>query len=126
MSQTLHTIAPTILSPLLRFYIESESSDIAFTTIRRVLTALIHHCKSAEQFTPLTDFLVKEVVDAPKEDTEAFKRLLEAVVVVCSVRQGSRLTGILPSRLYVSLHANTFLRKPSAEAPFSIPVIPFL
>ena len=97
----LHTIAPTILSPLLRFYIESEDSDIAFTTTRRVLTALIHHCKSAEQFTPLSDLLVKKVVDTPKEDTEAFKRLLEAVVVICSVRQGSRLTGILSSHLYM-------------------------
>ncbi|KAJ7597870.1 hypothetical protein C8J56DRAFT_329594, partial [Mycena floridula] len=96
-SQTLHTATPTIFSPLLNQHIVCESHPTTFTLIRRLLTALIHHVKHAEQLLPISDVLVNDLlmrsgkVDSDGEKEE-LRRLLEVVAVSCSVRRGSRLT----------------------------------
>lgn len=67
-----------------------------------MLTALIHHVKSAEQFAPLGDLLVEKFVQIvtelesgssiTEERQESLRRILTIVSVVCSVRQGSRMS----------------------------------
>ncbi|TFY83749.1 hypothetical protein EWM64_g255 [Hericium alpestre] len=69
----------------------------AFICIRRVLTALIHHCKGVEQFSPAADVLVdlfKVETQFTSSDDEQLRlsRLLEVMSVVCYVRQGNRLS----------------------------------
>ncbi|GJE97349.1 DRIM domain-containing protein [Phanerochaete sordida] len=92
VSQTLHTTTPSLAAPLLRHYLTCEDLEVPFTVLRRLLTALAHHCKTAEQFSPLSDLLTEQLTSAPKEDTEQLRRLLEIVTVPCSVRQGSRMS----------------------------------
>ncbi|KIP04980.1 hypothetical protein PHLGIDRAFT_25296 [Phlebiopsis gigantea 11061_1 CR5-6] len=92
VSQTLHTTTSSIFAPLLRYYLSCEDSEDVFTVLRRLLTALSHHCKSADQFSPISDFLTEEFTSSPKEDSETLRRLLEVVTVPCSVRQGSRMS----------------------------------
>ena len=92
VSQTLHTITPTIFAPLLRHYLTCDDPETSFTVIRRLLTALAHHCKSAEQFSPLSDLITEQLSSAPKENLEPLRRLLEVIAVPCSVRQGSRMS----------------------------------
>ena len=64
--------------------------------IRRVLTALIHHIKDAEQFALLADVLVQQFTPISKtttrDDPERLQRMLEVVSVATSVRQGSCFT----------------------------------
>ncbi|KAL6304961.1 armadillo-type protein [Sparassis latifolia] len=92
VSQTLHTATSTLFSPLLQYHIAVEAPKRSFTLIRRVMTALIHHCKSAEQFAPVADLLVDQFLQAVKsDDQESIRRMLELVTVACSVRQGSRM-----------------------------------
>ncbi|KAI0070349.1 hypothetical protein K474DRAFT_1670178 [Panus rudis PR-1116 ss-1] len=98
VSQTLHTVTSSVFAPLVRYHLDCEESDVerTFTILRRVLTALAHHCKTAEQYSPVADFLVEFFTNTTEENTnsvERIRRLLELVTVVCSVRQGSRLTG---------------------------------
>lgn len=90
----------------------SEALQDAFTVIRRLLTALTHHCKSAEQFSPISDVLYEylatsvKVNDAVQE--ERLRRIIEVLAVPCSVRGGSRigsnhLSTILSQILLVTL-----------------------
>ncbi|KAI0782968.1 armadillo-type protein [Abortiporus biennis] len=92
VSQTLHTTTPTIFTPLLGHYLSCDDPDISFTVLRRLLTALAHHCKTSEQYSPLSDILVKSFSDFNISETPPLVRLLELLTVPCSVRQGSRLT----------------------------------
>ena len=78
---------------MLHTYMDAEDPEQLFIVLRRVLTALIHHCKTADQFAPLSDILVQTVEAARKDKPEPLQCLVEILVVVCSVRQGSRLTG---------------------------------
>ncbi|KAI0705265.1 armadillo-type protein [Cerioporus squamosus] len=93
VSQTLHTVTASLVTPLLEYYLSCDDSEDAFTLVRRVLTALIHHCKGAEQFSPVSDAVVKKYTENVKgSDEERIRRILEVVSVVCSVRQGSRMS----------------------------------
>lgn len=58
------------------------------------MTALIHHCKNAEQFEPVADTMMLQLKDCVKTpaDVEKLRRILEITTVAASVRQGSRLT----------------------------------
>ncbi|OCH91059.1 hypothetical protein OBBRIDRAFT_887230 [Obba rivulosa] len=103
VSQTLHTATPSIFKPLLQYHLACADPAASFTLVRRLLTALIHHCKSSEQFTPLADVLLvffTQVLQASEPDREHLRRILEVVSIACSVRQGSRLT---PQHLYAIL-----------------------
>lgn len=75
------------------------------TLIRRSLTAFIHHVKSADQFSPVATMLIDQLDSTLRHYAEGSAtdpsnvllnvqlcRMLEVVVVPCSVRQGSRLT----------------------------------
>ncbi|KZT18582.1 hypothetical protein NEOLEDRAFT_1246369 [Neolentinus lepideus HHB14362 ss-1] len=95
VSQTLHTATTSILTPLLQYHLACEESGATYTLLRRPLTAFIHHCKGPEQFTAVADLLVDQfttMVQTKDKDSETLRRMLEIMAVVCSVRQGSRLT----------------------------------
>ncbi|CAL1711913.1 unnamed protein product [Somion occarium] len=92
VSQTLHTISPTVFAPLLQYYLTCEEPDQSFTVLRRMLTALAHHCKTSEQYSPIADIIVEELAKAEPAEIERLRRLLEIATVPISVRQGSRLT----------------------------------
>ena len=58
--------------------------------------------KNAEQFELLGDLIVQKFFDLLKStemssesDVERLRKMIEVVGVVCSVRQGSRLNGML-------------------------------
>jgi hypothetical protein len=103
VSQTLHTSTASIFTPLLDYYISTNSNtNTTYTLIRRSLTALVHHVKNAEQFELLGDLIVRKFLDLLKStdmssetDVERLRKMIEVVGVVCSVRQGSRLNGTL-------------------------------
>lgn len=103
VSQTLHTTAPSLLRPLLDYHLmtasDSEAVQDSFTILRRVLTALTHHCKNAEQFLPIMEILLEHLARLTEQNSafldnehERLRRLLEVLTVPCSVRSGSRLT----------------------------------
>ncbi|KAH9067708.1 armadillo-type protein [Lactarius vividus] len=97
VSQTLHTTAPSIIAPLVKVHLRSQQHALTHICIRRLLTALIHHCKSAEQFLPVSELLTVEFTSAAQSieferDAEGLDRIIEIIAVVTSVRQGSRVT----------------------------------
>ncbi|KAF8901183.1 armadillo-type protein, partial [Gymnopilus junonius] len=95
VSQTLHTCAPSIFTPLISYHLFTASDPKAtYTLLRRTLTALIHHVKNAEGFTLVGQVLVERFISLVKEEEnmEPLKRMLDVMAVVSGVRQGSRLT----------------------------------
>ncbi|KAK0189706.1 hypothetical protein F5146DRAFT_1052188 [Armillaria mellea] len=96
VSQTLHTATQSILKPLLAFHLSCEIAEPTYTLLRRILTALIHHVRNSEKFSPIGDLLVSAFIDfmseAHADNTEGRRRVLEILSVSCSVRQGSRHT----------------------------------
>lgn len=106
VSQTLHTVSPSLINPLVTFYLTCEKdADALYTLIRRVFTAFIHHVKGAEQFTLITNIVVKSMSSTPQESTERFRRAMEIAAVIASVRNGSRLTSQNIKQLYELLPA---------------------
>ena len=76
----------------------TEESEIISRLLRRVLTALIHHCSTAEQFSPISELVIgrfmkiineKEKIDS---NVDQLRKTLDLVVVICTVRKGSRLS----------------------------------
>jgi U3 small nucleolar RNA-associated protein 20 len=99
VSQTMHTAAPLIITPLINYHLTCEKTGPTYNLLRRVLTALIHHCKSADQFAPVADLVItrlSEVVNehsqAMESDDCALERIVNVVAVMCAVRQGSRMS----------------------------------
>ncbi|KAH9007602.1 armadillo-type protein [Lactarius deliciosus] len=97
VSQTLHTTAPSIIAPLVKVHLRSRQHALTLSCIRRLLTALIHHCKSAEQFLPVSELLTENFTNAAQAiefegDADGLDRVIEIIAVVTSVRQGSRVT----------------------------------
>ncbi|KAL0573671.1 U3 snoRNP protein [Marasmius crinis-equi] len=104
VSQTLHTVTPSLINPLITHYLTCEqNADSEYTLLRRVFTAFIHHVKGAEQFTLITDIIIKHLSSTTSEDTEKFRRVLEIAAVIASVRSGSRLTSQNITQLYALL-----------------------
>lgn len=98
MSQTLHTATPFIVASLLQAHLKSPEPTLTFTCLRRLLTALIHHCKGAEYFLPISELLTERLISSARytksrTDIDDLNRLIEIISVVTSVRQGSRMTG---------------------------------
>lgn len=111
VSQTLHTATTSIFAPLLAYHMTSETPELTYTLIRRVLTALIHHVKKADQFTPLADLLVGQFASLSKstqstspEHIESLRRMLEIISVPTAVRQGSRLAQSHLSALFAEIN----------------------
>ncbi|KAK0463186.1 armadillo-type protein [Desarmillaria tabescens] len=96
VSQTLHTATQSIIKPLLAFHLSCEIAEPTYTLLRRILTALIHHVKNSEKFSPIGDLLVSTFTDFMSEtnsnNLEGRRRVMEILSVSCSVRQGSRHT----------------------------------
>ncbi|KAF8991462.1 armadillo-type protein [Cyathus striatus] len=110
VSQTLHTATISIITPLVSYHLTTEQPEATATIIRRTLTALIHHVKTADQFSALGDALIKQylkalegVEPASAEKMEEFRRMVEVIAVPCAVRQGSRLTEPQITTLYTTL-----------------------
>ncbi|KAF5389929.1 hypothetical protein D9757_003643 [Collybiopsis confluens] len=108
VSQTLHTVTPTLFAPLLEFHLSCEESDSSFTLVRRILTAFIHHVKGPEQFSSIADIVIKEFTKKTSEATgpenggEPLRRIVEVAAVLASVRNGSRLTPTNLKQLFTS------------------------
>ncbi|KAJ3935001.1 MAG: armadillo-type protein [Lentinula lateritia] len=109
VSQTLHTVTPTLISTLLEFHLSCMDSDTSYTLIRRVVTAFIHHIKGPDQFQPIADTIVKQYAEICSIDHEAedrheekLRRILEVAAVPASVRNGSRLSSASLTQLYAS------------------------
>ncbi|KAF5354672.1 hypothetical protein D9756_005618 [Leucocoprinus leucothites] len=96
ISQTLHTSTVPLFTPLLAWHISAEDPEATFTVLRRSLTALVHHVKTADQFSALGELLIRELKKVLDEDdgtdSEKLRRVLEVVSIPYSVRQGSRMT----------------------------------
>lgn len=98
VSSTLHTTSPPIMGPLIDCYLSCENPDLLYTLLRRTLTSMIHHCKGAEQFSGIAEILTTQLLttvsQSPSNDAEVerLRRILQLISVVCSVRQGSRLS----------------------------------
>lgn len=104
VSSTLHTTSSSIVGLVIDCYLNCENPDLLYTLLRRVLTSIIHHCKGAEQFSAIAEILSTRFSTAVDEcpsnnaERERFHRILKLISVVCSVRQGSRLScELLPS-----------------------------
>lgn len=77
--------------------------------MRRLLIALIHHCKGAEQFFPISELLIEKLTSAAlsiefERDVDGLDRIIEIIAVVTSVRQRSRMTGV-----HLSIRVQTLL-----------------
>jgi U3 small nucleolar RNA-associated protein 20 len=131
VSQTLHTATPSLVSPLLQVHLRSQEPALTHTCLRRLLTALIHHCKGAEHFLPVSQLLTERFISLarsvkPEDDISCLSRLIEIISVVSSVRQGSRITGAyLLVCVYITLtypqvgQLSTFTTTLSSLVPFS-------
>ncbi|KAH8110477.1 hypothetical protein DFH11DRAFT_1547369 [Phellopilus nigrolimitatus] len=96
VAQTLHTCAPTLVGSCLDYYLTGNADELESVEklLRRLLTALIHHCAKAEQFSPAADQLLQKFVSITDAgcNSEDARRMLNVLAVPCSVRHGSRLS----------------------------------
>jgi len=116
VSQTLHTATPSVVAPLLQVHLKSQDPAQTYTCLRRLLTALIHHCKGADDFLPASELLTERFINSAQSvnsdiGTDSLDRLIEIISVVASVRQGSRLTGAL---LYICVNIIPDISKSSS------------
>jgi U3 small nucleolar RNA-associated protein 20 len=122
VSQTLHTATPSIVAPLLQVHLRSQEPALTHTCLRRLLTALIHHCKGADQFLPISELLTERFISLARslkweDDTDGLSRFIGIISVVSSVRRGSRMTGEL---LSICLRITPDLPYPQADQLSSI------
>ncbi|KAF8622933.1 hypothetical protein AX15_006611 [Amanita polypyramis BW_CC] len=117
VSQSLHTCTTSLFRPLLTYHIMSSTTPaLTHALIRRSLTAFIHHVKNADQFSPVAEVLIGQfdlvmrcyletssVSQTSVPLDEQLRRMLEVIVVPCSVRQGSRLSHSNVERLFAYL-----------------------
>ena len=92
VAQTIHTSGPSLISSCLDYYLAASDEDLGPLSklLRRTLTALVHHCSKADQFSVVAELLIRRFRDTT--EVEQSKRMLDLLTVPCSVRQGSRLT----------------------------------
>ncbi|KIJ51368.1 hypothetical protein M422DRAFT_203512 [Sphaerobolus stellatus SS14] len=89
VAHTLHTCTPSLFTDLIGSYLQEEANSAKKLMLKRVLTALIHHCNNAEQFTPISDIIVSLFIDSP---TSQLLPIMTVLSTVTSVRKGSRLS----------------------------------
>ncbi|KAH9916553.1 hypothetical protein B0H21DRAFT_851327 [Amylocystis lapponica] len=81
-----YTAAASLFAPLLGFHLGCGAPEASHTLIRRVMTALAHHCQNAGQFAPVADGVVAEFVEcaqAPGEE-ERLRRMLEIAATLAA------------------------------------------
>ncbi|KAF8525998.1 hypothetical protein BU17DRAFT_83502 [Hysterangium stoloniferum] len=89
VTRTLHTCTPSLFETFLNAHLLSSNSARTEVLMRRTITALIHHCDKAEQFSPISDLLISRFLrNVPIERPS----LMGLVSTLCSVRKGSRLS----------------------------------
>lgn len=106
VSQTLHTTAGSLIGSLIDCHLTSDNVELSYTLLRRVLTALIHHCNSLEQFSVIASLVVDRfcaLSQAEDLNNQQLQRAMHITSVVCAVRQGSRLSCMSLSFLCISL-----------------------
>jgi U3 small nucleolar RNA-associated protein 20 len=93
VSQTLQS-AGSLITSLIDCHLTSDTADLSYTLLRRVLTALVHHYNGSEQFSVVANLVVDRfctLSQAKDMNYQQLQRAMQITSVVCSVRQGSRL-----------------------------------
>jgi U3 small nucleolar RNA-associated protein 20 len=83
------------MASLIDCHLTSDRPEMSYTLLRRVLTALIHHCNGPEQFSIVGSLIVDRfyaVSQADDANHQHLQRAMQITSVVCAVRQGSRLS----------------------------------
>ncbi|KAG0701153.1 armadillo-type protein [Suillus ampliporus] len=117
VSQTLHTSAGSLMTSLIDCHLTGDYPELSYTLVRRVLTALIHHCNGSEHFSVVASLIVDRfcaVSQAGGENHQQLQRAMQITAVVCAVRQGSRLSPSHLSQLASKLEL----------LPFDVPLHP--
>ncbi|KAG1832880.1 armadillo-type protein [Suillus subalutaceus] len=95
VSQTLHTSAGSSMAFLINCHLTGDRPELTYTLLRRVLTALIHHCNGPEHFSIVASLIVDRfcaVSQADDANHQHLQRVMQITSVICAVRQGSRLS----------------------------------
>ncbi|KAG1882502.1 armadillo-type protein [Suillus subluteus] len=95
VSQTLHTSAGSSMAFLIDCHLTGDRPELTYTLLRRVLTALIHHCNGPEHFSIVASLIVDRfcaVSQADGANRQHLQRVMQITSVICAVRQGSRLS----------------------------------
>ncbi|KLO12558.1 hypothetical protein SCHPADRAFT_853762 [Schizopora paradoxa] len=93
IANTLHSSTASVVLECVRFHSTDDNTPTRSATIcRRLLTALVHHCSNADQFTELAEALLVNIEGLPKEGgwSLELQRSLQLFSIITSVRQGSR------------------------------------
>ncbi|CAK5281436.1 unnamed protein product [Mycena citricolor] len=107
VSQTLHTSSPSIIQVLVDYYVScaAENAPKTYTLSRRVLTALIHHVRGADQFSPILNVLSATFTSTKDDSKDSVVRILELTSIPASVRNGGRMTQKFATGLLTALPA---------------------
>ncbi|KAG1788657.1 armadillo-type protein [Suillus plorans] len=95
VSQTLHTSAGSSIASLIDCHLTSDRPELSYTLLRRVLTALIHHCNGPEDFSVVASLIVDRfcaVSQTGGANHQDLQRVMQITSVICAVHQGSRLS----------------------------------
>ena len=98
VAQTLHSTASSVVVACVDCHLTlgSDYHEVTKKLLRRVLTALIHHCQKPEQFGTVADPLIEKFVSSAEcNDMDKLEGLLFTVGIPCATRGGSRLTSEL-------------------------------
>ncbi|KAL5476563.1 UTP20_1 [Sanghuangporus weigelae] len=99
VAQTIHTSAPLLISSYLNYHLAASNDELEASSklLRHILTALLHHSPKAEEFSTVAEPLTQKFIET--SDAESSKRMLDMLIVPCTVRQGSRMTCKLVSTI---------------------------
>ena len=77
----------------MQYYLGCDAEEEAYALLHRVFIALIHHCKGGDRFAPVSEVIVKQYTEIIQDtDEKRICRILEVASIVCSVRQGTRMS----------------------------------
>ena len=86
---TLHTCTSALFDTLVSLHLSPEHRISTGNLLRRVITALVHHCHKAEHFSPISDILVSRFMSVASDEQAPF--VTELLYIACAVRCGSRM-----------------------------------
>ncbi|KAG1734522.1 armadillo-type protein [Suillus lakei] len=88
VSQTLHTSAGSSMVSLIDCHLTSDHPELTYTLLRRVLTALIHHCNGPEHFSVVASLIVDRfcaVSQAEGANHQHLQRAMQITSVICAL-----------------------------------------